>query len=133
MSVTFDNPNGVAPPIGAYSHVARIDLGVATLIFVSGQVALGPDGQLVGRDDPAAQAEQVHANIKLALEAHGATLRDVVKLTTFVTDMAYRGPVGAARARYFPDTKPTSTLVEVSRLASDDYLIEIEAVAVTRS
>jgi enamine deaminase RidA (YjgF/YER057c/UK114 family) len=133
MSVTFDNPAGVAAPIGSYSHVARIDLGAATLLFVSGQVALGPDGQLVGRGDPAAQADQVFANIQAALEAHGAALRDIVKLTTYLTDIAYRAPVAEVRARVMGDARPTSTLVAVSALATPDYLVEIEAVAVART
>jgi 2-iminobutanoate/2-iminopropanoate deaminase len=130
---TFSNPAGVAAPIGQYSHVARIDLGDKALLFIAGQVALDPGGNLTGRGDAAAQADQIHQNLKVIMEANGGTLSDIVKTTVFVTDITSRASLAEVRKRYFGDAAPTSTLVEVSSLATDDYLVEIEAVAVVAS
>ncbi len=131
--LTFDNPAGVAPPASNYLHVAVAELGVARLLFVAGQIAIGPTGQLVGAGDVGKQAEQIFENIRAILAAHGATLRDVAKLTTFFADMAGRAEVAAVRDRYFPDPAPPNTAVEVSRLAYTDWLLEIEAVAVVKA
>ena len=133
MSTTFSNPEGVAAPVGLYSHVARTDLGNVALLFISGQVGIDPSGNLVGKGDAAAQAEQIYANLRAILEANGGTLRDIVKLTTFVTDIADRARMADLRKRTFPENPPASTLVEVSKLASDDWLVEVEAVAVVRT
>ncbi|HUG16748.1 MAG TPA: RidA family protein [Thermomicrobiales bacterium] len=127
---TFSNPEGVAAPIGQYSHVARIDLGDVALLFISGQVALGPDGMLVGTGDAATQAARIFENLKTIMEANGGALADIVKLTTFVTNMDDRASLSEVRRRYFGDAAPASTLVEITRLASDDMLVEIEAVGV---
>ncbi len=132
MSITFSNPDGIAAPASNYSHVASVDLGTARLLFIAGQVAIGPDGQLVGPGDIVEQTEQIFENIQAALAAHGATMQDVAKLTTFFANMEHRAQVSAVRARYFPDPAPPNTAVEVSRLAMAEWLIEIEAVAVVR-
>lgn len=130
MKKTLTNPDSVAKPVGLYSHLATVEAGSAVFLFVSGQVAMDSEGNLVGQNDFLKQAEQVHENIKAILEAGGATLDDVIKLTTFLTDMSYRAELGAVRRRYFTGTPPTSTAVEVSKLAHPDWMIEIEAVAV---
>ncbi len=130
MATLFDNPDGVAKPRSNYSQVARVPLGGATLLFVSGQGPEDATGATVGVGDAAAQAAQVFANICTCLTAHGATMRDVVKLTVYLTDMTQRHHVAAARERFFPDTAPTSTAAEITRLAVDDWIIEIDAVAV---
>jgi len=133
MSAVFSNPAGVATPAGPYSHVARIDLGNVALLFISGQVGTDADGNLIGKGDAAAQAEQIHANLRTILAANGGTLRDVVKLTAFVTDIADRAAMVDLRKSDFPENPPASTLVEVSKLASPDWLVEIEAVAIVRT
>jgi 2-iminobutanoate/2-iminopropanoate deaminase len=133
MATTFENPSGVAAPIGAYSHVARIDLGQVALLFISGQVSLGPDGLLVGAGDAAAQAEQIFKNLQRIMEANGGTMADIVKITTFLTNINDRPRLADVRARYIGSPPPTSTLVAVSALASPEYLVEIEAVAVVKS
>jgi enamine deaminase RidA (YjgF/YER057c/UK114 family) len=100
-------------------------------IYVSGQVAMDAAGQVVGAGDVAVQARQAFENLRLALNAAGAELSDVVKLTTFVTDMASARPAfRAARDAVITNNPPASTLVEVSRLFRDEFLIEVEAVAV---
>lgn len=130
MKKTLTNPDSVAKPVGLYSHLATVEVGSAIFLFVAGQVAVDSEGKLVGQNDFLKQAEQVHENIKAILKAGGATLDDVIKLTTFLTDMSHRAELGAVRRRYFTGTPPTSTAVEVSKLAHPDWMIEIEAVAV---
>jgi enamine deaminase RidA (YjgF/YER057c/UK114 family) len=96
-------------------------------------VALDAGGNLVGKGDARAQTEQIHANLRAIMAANGGTLRDIVKLTTFVTDMSDRMKMADLRKRDFSENPPASTLVEVSRLASADWLVEVEAVAVVRA
>lgn len=123
----FLSPTSLPPPAG-YSHV--VDAVASRIVYVSGQVPLDADGQLVGESDFAAQTRQVFENLTLALEAAGASWRDVVKLTYFLRDVGELPVVRAVRDEYV-DTKrpPASTLVEVSRLFRDDVLVEIEAIA----
>ncbi len=129
MEKTFVNPETVAPPVGSYSHAVTLDVGDATLIFVSGQIALDRAGQFVGAGDMARQAEQVFENIKAILEANGAAMNDVVKVNTYLTDVSQRPALAEVRARYFTGDPPASTLVEVSRLALEGLLIEVEVTA----
>ena len=99
-------------------------------IFVSGQLALDMDGTMVGKGDMRAQLRQVGENLKASLEAAGASLGDIVKTTTYVTDMeAFFGCMDVRR-EYLGAAFPTSTTVEVSRLVDPDMMIEIEAVAI---
>lgn len=100
------------------------------LICLSGQLAWDKDGNTVGPGDMRAQFRQVGENLKAALAAAGAGLEDIVKANTYVTDMdAFFGCVDI-RTEYFGPGFPTSTTVEVSRLADPDAMIEIEAIAV---
>ncbi len=122
------NPPEVAPPLRPYySNCVKVTAG--PLLFISGQVALDREGKLLGRGDAKAQTVQALENIKAILEANGASMRDVVKVTVFVTDMRYFEDVAVVRTRYFPTEGPASTLVEVSKLALPDLLVEIEAIA----
>ena len=132
MERSFVNPPSVAPPVGNYSHAVVVDTADARWIFISGQVALDAERQLVGGDSMAAQTEAVMSNIQAILEANGATWSDVVKTNTFVTDISRIGEVREARARFLPPGQdpPTSTLVEVKGLAVPGLLIETEAIAV---
>jgi enamine deaminase RidA (YjgF/YER057c/UK114 family) len=110
-----------------YSHVVEVQGG--RLIFVSGQLARDRDGNLVGKGDMRAQLRQVGENIKSALAAAGASLTDLVKTTTYVTDIDELFRHIDVRMEYFGVALPTSTTVEVRRLAHPDFLVEIEAVA----
>ena len=125
----FLNPETVAPPTG-YTHV--VDAPAGRIVYVSGQVALDAQGEVVGRGDVDAQARQVFENLTEALNAAGASWTDVVKLNYFVLDVSQVARIRTIRDEYV-DTEhpPASTLVEVSRLVRDDFLIEIDAVAVT--
>jgi enamine deaminase RidA (YjgF/YER057c/UK114 family) len=103
------------------------------MIFIAGQTALNRDGQLVGKNDFAAQAEQVFHNLAIALQASGCTAANLVKLTVFLTDIDNLGRYREARNRFFesvtPPAAPAVTLVEVSKLYGPDFMIEIEAIA----
>lgn len=131
MRKTYNNPDTVATPPGPFSHVARVELGEGTLLFVSGQAPIDRDLTLVGTGDIDAQAEQVFRNIRAVLEANGATMSDVVTTTTYLTDISHGGRVNEARARHFADTAPASSMVEVSALGLAGMLVEIEVVAAT--
>jgi len=110
-----------------YSHVVVVE-GRRT-IFVSGQLARDRHGNVVGKGDMRAQLRQVGENITAALAAAGATLSDIVKATTYVTDIEEFFRHVDVRMEYF-GALPASTTVEVRRLAHPDLLVEIEVIAV---
>jgi 2-iminobutanoate/2-iminopropanoate deaminase len=99
-------------------------------IFVSGQVSKDREGKVVGKGDMRAQIERVGENVRLCLEAAGATLADLVRTTTYVTDIDEFFKHSDIRHRYFGPALPTSTTIEVRRLALPDYLVEIDALAI---
>ena len=103
---------------------------VGDLLFVSGQAAISPEGELVGVGDFDAQAEQTFRNLERVLEAGGSGLDRVVKVTIFLTDMANFEKIVDLRGRWFTPPYPADTIVEVSALALPGLEIEIEAVAV---
>ena len=117
---------GMSEPVSHFTHVVR----AGRLVFVSGCVATDAQGRVVGGNDVVAQARQVHENIKHCLAAAGATFADVCKVTVFLRNIGDREKVNIIRKEYFGAHRPASTLVEISRLVRDDYLIEIEATAV---
>jgi len=117
---------GLPEPFSHYTDAVR----AGNLLFVSGCVALDGEGQLVGEGDVVAQARQVFENIGLCLSAAGASFSDVVKVTTFLTDIADRGRINPVRQEFFGNALPASTLVEVSALVLPEFLIEVEAVAI---
>ena len=117
------------PPVNGYSHAVLFS---GPMMVISGQVPVDADGNLVGKDDPAAQVRQVFANLGAALAAAGATMAHVVKLTYFVTDMALLPTVRAVRDEFIDvGQPPASSLVQVAGLVSPDFMIEIEALAAT--
>ncbi len=108
-----------------YSHAAK----AGGFVFLAGQIAQDVEGNLVGRGDIEAQAVQVFENIKAVLASAGTTLDQVVKLTTYTTNVVHRQKIAEVRARYFTGYFPPNTFLVVSSLATPDYLLEIEAVA----
>ena len=120
------NPDGVTAPQAAYSHAALVPAG-AELLVIAGQLGIDPDGNL--GDGIEEQAERAFRNIETILAAEGMTPANIVRLQTFLTDRAYRGPAGEARQRVFGDAKPPSTLLIVAGLAAPEFLIEVEAMA----
>jgi len=113
----------------AYTQVVTVS-GTGKMIFVAGQLARDADGNLVGKGDMRAQIRQIGENIKTCLEAAGATLADIVKTNTYVTDYEEFSKHGDMRLRYFGAATPTSTTVQISRLADPAAMIEVEAIAV---
>ena len=128
MTLEIIQPNTVHDTTAyAYAHAVRM----GDFIFVSGQVARGADGNLVGKDDVRAQTEQVFKNLRAVLEAAGSGMHKVGKVTVFVTRLEYRPIVHEIRSRVFKEAGhlPASTLAVVVSLADPDWLVEIEAVA----
>ena len=117
---------GMSEPVSHFTHVVR----AGRLVFVSGCVATDSLGRVVGGNDVVAQTRQTLENIKRCLAAAGATFADVCKVTVFLRNIGDREKVNTVRKEYFGAHRPASTLVEISRLVRDDYLIEIEATAV---
>lgn len=103
---------------------------VGDTIYVAGQVAQDPDGGLVGKGDMKAQARQVFANIEAVLAVAGATMKDVVKITTYVTDMSKYADYSAVRAEVFPKADIASATVASPTLVRDGFLVEVETIAV---
>jgi 2-iminobutanoate/2-iminopropanoate deaminase len=98
-------------------------------IWVSGMLALDATGVLVGGDDVVAQAERVHENIGAVLKKAGAGFEDVVKVTVYLRRIEDRAAVNTVRRRFFGESRPASTLVEVSAFVLPGALVEIDAVA----
>jgi 2-iminobutanoate/2-iminopropanoate deaminase len=119
---------GMSVPISHYADAVR----AGELLFVSGCVPVDGEGRLVGGDDVVAQARRVFENIGSVLAAAGAGPADVVKVTIFVTDIDDRPSINPVRQEFFGDTRPASTLVEISRLAIPGAKIEVEAVAIVQ-
>src|SRR5262249_15998914 len=115
-------------PLG-YSHVVEVRGG--RTLYIAGQLALDKEGGLVGRGDFRAQVKQVFENLKTRLEEAGASFNDVVKLNYYITDSSDLPAVREVRNSYInTENPPASTLVVVKQLVREEYLIEVEAVAV---
>jgi enamine deaminase RidA (YjgF/YER057c/UK114 family) len=129
-SIVRINPAELGAPPG-YSQV--VEVCANRIIFIAGQTALDSDGNLLGKNDFAAQAEQVFRNLSFALQASECTAANLVKLTVFLTDMDNLGSYREARNRFFasvtPPAAPAVTLVEVSKLYGPEFMIESEAIA----
>jgi len=130
--VKFQNPISVSAAKG-YSHAVEIDLGNCKMVIISGQVPVDKEGNIVGKNDLAKQAEQVFLNIKNIVEEAGGRMEHIVKTGVYMID------VTPTQIQIFRDVRnkfinidnpPTSTLVQVIKLVSDEWLIEIEATAI---
>ncbi len=129
MTIECINPEGLETP-QTYSHVA-VARGTRW-VFVAGQVAEDEHGHLVGGSDMAAQSRQVFANIGRALAAAGARPDQVARLTIYVAGYKreYLAMIEQGRVALFGSHKPVDTLVGVAALSREDYLLEVDAIAV---
>lgn len=118
-------PEQLPQPISHYTDAVVAD----GWIWISGLLALDKDGVLVGGDDVIAQAERVHENLEAVLRKAGAGFEDVVKVTVYLLRIEDRAAVNTVRRRFFGESRPASTLVEVSAFVIPGALLEIDAVA----
>ena len=112
--------------IVGYSRAVK----VGNVVEVTGTVASGEDGKVMGEDDPYAQTKFIYQKIESVLKRAGAEMKDVVRVRMFVTDISRWQEYGRAHSEFFKDIKPCNTMVEVSALIEPAYLVEIEATAI---
>jgi enamine deaminase RidA (YjgF/YER057c/UK114 family) len=128
MTIEKFGAAGVFEP-ATYSQGVKVT-HAQTILFLSGQVAYTADGGVAHRGDFKGQARGAYAAIEALVKSQGGTMANIIKITTYVTNMAYRLDLAPIRAEYLGQKGPASTLVEVSSLAHPDWMIEIEAIAV---
>jgi len=121
--------NKVRAPSGHFSQAIAVE-AKGRLVFISGMTARKPDGTIAGIGDIEAQTRQVCENIKSALEAAGGTMDDVCRVDVYVRNIEHFESIHRVRREYFKAPPPASTMVEVTKMVSPDYLIEINAIAV---
>lgn len=130
MAERHNIPSGTKwESIVGYSRAVR----VGNIIAVSGTTATDEHGEMVGMNDPYAQTVYIIQKIERALKQAGATLKDVVRTRIYVTNANDWEAVGRAHGEFFMDVRPANTLVEVSALIGDGYLVEMEADAIVQS
>ena len=119
-------PEIIAPPLGHYAHAVEIPTN-SKITFTAGQVGIDPDGNVPA--DFTSQAENAWNNCIKILEANSMRMKDVVKITHFITDSANLPAYNEVRTKFLGKDKPASTLLIVAGLARPDLLIEVEMVA----
>jgi len=133
MEKKFIHPEELANFPKRFTQVVTVKSGDAKTVYISGQVAIDREGRIVGQGDLEAQAAQVFENLSFALKSAGAKPEDVVKLNIYVVNMKPEDgkTVGLARKKWFnQENLPASTMVGVVSLATSDFLLEVEAIAV---
>lgn len=130
MIKTLVHPAGQAAPRGAYSPAVNVALpGGGTMLFVTGQLSRAPDGSVVAPFDATAQTEYIFNLIGEILAAAGMDFGDVVRVQTYLTDMADFPKFSAVRDRHLGASRPASTLLEVKGLAHLGCCVEVEVTA----
>lgn len=119
----------IRKPTGVFSHATVIE-AKGRLAFISGMTARRADGTIAGIGDITEQTRQVCENIKSAVEAAGGTMDDICRVDVYVRNMEHFKEIHAVRQQYFKPPLPASTMVEITKMTSPDYLIEINAIAV---
>lgn len=118
------SPKLTEPGPGSYSMCKR----AGNHVYISGQIATGNSGKVIGPNDAYKQAKEIFRKIRLLMEAAGGTVDDVVKVVMYTTDMSHQPDIWKARREVFKGDFPTSTLICISALFSPALLVEIEAV-----
>jgi reactive intermediate/imine deaminase len=116
-------------PMGHFSQAIAIE-AKGRLVFISGMTARRPDGSIAGIGDIEAQTRQVCENLKSAVETAGGTMEDICRVDVYVRNIEHFEQIHKVRREYFKPPAPASTMVEVTKMVSPDYLIEINAIAV---
>ena len=119
----------IRKPVGVFSQATVVE-AKGRLVFVSGMTARRPDGSIAGIGNIEEQTRQVCENIKAAVEGAGGTMNDVCRVDVYVRNMEHFDAIHKVRRQYFTPPLPASTMVEVTKMVSPDYLIEINAIAV---
>ncbi len=128
MNEYFERPEGLGP-VSGYSHAVA---GSGRLVAVSGQLPVDSDGNVVDPTDSLVQARQVFSNLDRALAAAGASAKDVIKLTFYLTDLNDLHAIRAARDEFIGDNPPpANSLFQVSALVLPEVRFEVDALAVT--
>lgn len=123
-------PKETPVPKNAFSPGVLVPLPGADLLFVTGQIAVDTQGTVVAPNDAKKQAEAVFQNIRKVLDAAGLGFGDVVKAQIFLTNIKDFAVVSEVRNRYFAESKPASTMLEVSKLVREGCCVEIEVMAI---
>ena len=119
----------ISKPNGHFSQATMIEAR-GRLVFISGMTSRRPDGTIAGIGDIEAQTKQVCENVKAAVEAAGGTMDDICRVDVYVRNMEHFEKIHKVRREYFKSPPPASTMVEIVKMTSPDYLIEINAIAV---
>src|SRR5712692_1316082 len=119
----------IRQPSGHFSQAIAIE-AKGQLVFISGMTSRRADGTIAGVGDIEAQTRQVCENLKSAVEAAGGTMDDICRVDVYVRNMEHFDMIHKVRREYFKSPPPASTMVEVTKMTSPDYLIEINAIAV---
>ena len=119
----------IRQPSGHFSQAIAVE-AKGKLLFISGMTSRRADGTIAGIGDVEAQTRQVCENLKSAVEAAGGTMDDICRVDVYVRNMEHFEKIHKVRREYFKSPPPASTMVEVTKMTSPDYLIEINAIAV---
>ena len=122
----------IRQPSGHFSQATVIEAR-GKLVFISGMTSRKADGTIAGIGDIAVQTRQVCENLKAAVEAAGGNMDDIVRVDVYVRNMEHFDQIHKVRREYFKAPAPASTMVEICKMTSPDYLIEINAIAVLPS
>jgi reactive intermediate/imine deaminase len=123
--------DNVREPMGHFSQAIETDAR-GKLVFISGMTARRADGSIAAIGDVEGQTRQVCENIKAAVEAAGGTMDDVCRVDVYVRNIEHFDKIHKVRREYFKSPPPASTMVEVTKMVSPEYLIEINAIAVVQ-
>ncbi|MBI4377641.1 MAG: RidA family protein [Nitrospinae bacterium] len=120
------NPKKLAQPMATYAQCVK----KGNIVYTSGQVSIDASGSVIGKGDIEVQTRQVINNLIIALKSAGAGLEDVIKVTIFLKEIGDYKTMNKVFTEYFKDSPPARSTV-LADLVLDDFLIEIEAMAIT--